>query len=169
MNLVIIACIGKNNELGCNNDLIWKFREDLQTFKKLTMGHQIVMGLNTYKSLPGLLPGREHLVIADQPFDYPSEIKVFSSLESFLTYARTYYSETGKHICVIGGGMIYKQLLPHSDKLILTEVDAISDATIFFPNFTHQDFIIEKEEDFIDSTTGIKYKRKTYIRNKFSI
>ena len=168
MNLVTIACIGKNNELGANNDLIWKFKEDLQTFRKITTGHRMVMGLNTFKSLPGLLPGRKHLVIADQEFEHPPEVEVFSSIDDFLAYAEDFINQTGEDIFVIGGGMIYKQLLPYSNKLILTEVnDTSPTSTIFFPKFDKTEFTLNSSEDYIDEKTGISYSRKTYTRNKF--
>ena len=56
MNLSIIAAIGKNGELGKNNDLIWKLKEDMKFFKTTTIGHTVVMGKNTYESLPKILP-----------------------------------------------------------------------------------------------------------------
>lgn len=160
-NLITIACVGANREIGNNNDLIWKFHEDLQTFKQITMGSPMVMGLNTYRSLPGILPGRQHLVISDQPFDHPPEVLAFGSIPDFLAHFKAQY----KDIFVIGGGMIYRQLLPHSDKLILTEVDATCpDAVIFFPEFDKNEWIVEKSEDFIDPKSKIKYTRNFYKR-----
>ena len=60
----IIAAMGKNKEIGKNNDLIWHIKEDLQNFKKLTMNKYIVMGANTYASLPKRLEGRKYIVLS---------------------------------------------------------------------------------------------------------
>ena len=73
-NLSLIAAIGKNRELGKNNDLIWKIKEDMQHFRNKTMNHPIVMGYRTYKSLPKLLPGRLHVVISRTKIDNPDVI-----------------------------------------------------------------------------------------------
>ena len=64
MDINIIAAIGKNNELGKNNDLIWKFKEDMKFFKEITMGHPVVMGRKTFESLPNILTGRKNIVIS---------------------------------------------------------------------------------------------------------
>ena len=68
-DLIIIAAIGKNNELGLNNNLIWHLPGDLKFFKENTINKSIVMGLNTFKSLPNLLKNRNHIVITHQNID----------------------------------------------------------------------------------------------------
>lgn len=161
-NLITIACVGPNLEIGCNNDLIWKFKEDLQTFKAITMGHPMVMGFNTWKSLPGMLPGRKHLVISDRPHEFPEGVEMFSSIEEFVDYANRYDG----NIFVIGGGMIYRQLLPYSNKMILTEVDAqftSGEQCIYFPKFDKADWMVDSNEDFVDAS-GVRYSRKIYLR-----
>lgn len=160
-NVIMIANVGRNRELGCNNDLIWKFKEDLGTFRKITMGHPMVMGLNTWRSLPGMLPGRKHIVISDTPFDHPAEVVTLSSIHEFEGFAAGY----GKDIYVIGGGMIYSQLLPLASKMILTEVDADApDAVVFFPKFDKSDWDIVEENKFTDPDSGIAYVRRVYNR-----
>ena len=157
-NLTIIAAIGKNNELGFNNDLIWKFSEDMQFFKENTMGKSIVMGRKTLESLPKLLPGRKHLVISRRIREEDSEIKYFSSIQNFIQYALAQDEE----IMVIGGASIYKELLPYSDKMLLTEVDDEHIADAFFPEFDKEEWdstlLSEQEEQ------GIKFKHLEYKR-----
>ena len=157
-NLTIIAAIGKNNELGLNNDLIWKFKEDMHFFKENTMGKSIVMGRNTLESLPKLLPGRKHLVISRKMRGENPEIKVFSSVQNFIQYALAQDDE----IMVIGGASIYKELLPYSDKMLLTEVDEEHIADVFFPEFDKEEWdstlLSEQEEQ------GIKFKHLEYKR-----
>ena len=64
MSVSMIAAVGKNLELGKNNDLIWHFKEDMKFFKDTTMGHTVVMGRKTFESLPKALPGRKNIVIS---------------------------------------------------------------------------------------------------------
>ena len=64
MNINLIAAIGKNYELGKDNNLVWRLKEDLKFFKNTTMGHPIVMGRKTFESLPKVLPGRKNIVIS---------------------------------------------------------------------------------------------------------
>ena len=159
-NLTIIAAIGKNNELGYNNNLIWKFKEDMQFFKENTMGKSIVMGRKTLESLPKLLPGRKHIVISRRIREEDSEIKYFSSIQNFIQYALAQDEE----IMVIGGASIYKELLPYSDKMLLTEIDDEHIADAFFPEFDKEEWdstlLSEQEEQ------GIKFKHLEYTRRK---
>ena len=78
----MIAAIGRNNELGKNNDLIWHFKEDMKFFKETTMDHKVVMGRKTYESLPGGLPGREIIVISTRPVD--KDIIYYNNINSIV-------------------------------------------------------------------------------------
>jgi len=151
-NLRLIAAIGKNNELGKNNDLIWRVREDLQFFKQTTMGSYIVMGKNTYHSMPPSLLGRTYLVISEAPVN---GIKTFGSINEFLKFAE----EINETIWVVGGGMIYTQLLPHCSEMVLTEIDdTCSGADVFFPQFEKADWNTEI------MSTHETYRRVRYTR-----
>ena len=68
MIISIIAAIGKNREIGLNNDLIWKISEDLQNFKKITMGKHLVLGRRTYQSIGKALAGRKLIVLTSDPY-----------------------------------------------------------------------------------------------------
>ena len=83
MNLTLIAAIGKKNELGKNNGMIWNLAQDLKFFRKQTSGHMIVMGRKTFESLPGMLPKRHHIVISRSKPSLPEEVEVLTSLEEF--------------------------------------------------------------------------------------
>ena len=72
MAVSMIAAVGKNLELGKNNDLIWHFKEDMKFFKETTMGHPVIMGRKTFESLPKALPGRRNIVISSNP-EYKAE------------------------------------------------------------------------------------------------
>ena len=158
MNLSIIAAIGKNNELGKDNDLIWKFKEDMKFFKSMTMGHKVVMGRKTFESLPGLLTGRKHIVLTRSGIDLPSEVEVFSDVDAFLLK----YENVDEEIFNIGGASIYEQLLDYADNLYLTEIDDTSEASVYFPSFDKADF--EKEELCFHNENNIDFKHVLYKR-----
>jgi dihydrofolate reductase len=158
MNINLIAAIGKNNELGMNNDLIWKFKEDMKFFRETTMGHPIVMGRKTFESLPKVLPGRKNIVISTSEIRN-KEIEIFKSIREFLIN----YQEYNDDIFIIGGASIYKSFIGLASKLYLTEIDAVEkNADVFFPNFNknewNKEIISEKEEN------NIKFKHVLYKR-----
>ena len=86
MNITLIAAVGKNLELGKDNTLIWSIPEDLNFFRENTMGKTIVMGMNTLKSLPKLLPNRKHVVITRKNIELDSSIVVVHSIDELLSY-----------------------------------------------------------------------------------
>ena len=82
MDISLIAAIGKNNELGINGDLIWKLKEDLNFFRKITLGHNVVMGRKTFESLPKVLPDRKNIVITKSKINN-NEIEIYKSIKEF--------------------------------------------------------------------------------------
>lgn len=159
MNINIIAAIGKNNELGKNNDLIWKFKEDMKFFKETTIGHPVVMGRKTFESLPKVLPGRKNIVITRSEI-LNNEIEIYKSIRDFLIK----YKEYEDDIFIIGGASIYKEFIDIANKLYLTEIDAeCRDADVYFPLFNkenwNQEIISQKEENNI-KFNHVLYKRK---------
>ena len=131
MKLTLIAAIGENRELGKNNDMIWHLPQDLKFFRKQTQGHMIVMGRKTFESLPGMLPKRHHVVISRSCTDLGKDVEMCASVEEFLNR----YKDSDEEIYCIGGGMIYTEMLPYADKLVLTEIEAKADAEVYFPKF----------------------------------
>ena len=119
MKLTMIAAIGKNNELGKDNKLLWHLPQDMKFFREQTKGHTIIMGRKTFESLPGLLPHRHHIVISRSHPDLPKEVEIFDSPDAFVEA----YQDTEEEIFVIGGAMIYKEFLPCAYRLLLTEID----------------------------------------------
>ncbi len=160
-NLVLIAAIGKNNELGKDNKLIWYLPNDLKFFKEKTMGSPIIMGYNTFKSLPKLLPGRKHIVLTHREIEFPEGVDVFHDKKDLLESLKQYNG----NVFVIGGASIYKQFIEDADKMILTEVDKEEkEVDVFFPEFNKKDYevtLLNENED-----NGIKYKHLEYKRKK---
>ena len=159
MHLSIIAAIGKNNELGKDNDLIWKFKEDMRFFKNMTIGNKVIMGRKTFESLPKLLIDRKHIVLTKSNITFPKEVEVFNSTEDFLEK----YQNTEEKIFNIGGASIYKELLDYADELYLTEIDDSKEADVYFPSFdkekyTRKELCYHKEND--TNFKHVLYKRR---------
>ena len=157
MNLVIIAAIGKNNELGKDNKLIWHLPGDLKFFKEKTIGKNIVMGRKTFESLPKMLPNRHHIVITTGNIDN-SEVEVYHSIEDFLKD----YSYSGETY-VIGGASIYNSLIDYVDVMYLTEINKeCLDADSYFPDFDREGW----RSEVIGNNTenDISYKHVLYKR-----
>lgn len=160
MSYTIIAAIGKNNELGENNNLIWHLPQDLKFFKETTMGKTIVMGRKTFESLPKLLPGRKHIVLSSSN-NFPGEVTVYHSIEEFIGNT----SVLDEEIFVIGGASIYKAFVEYASKMYLTHIDATcKTADAFFPEFNNEEWDSEFIKDNEDK--GITYKHVLYKRKK---
>lgn len=160
MDINLIAAIGKNNELGKNNDLIWKFKQDMKFFKETTMGYPIVMGRKTFESLPKVLPGRKNIVISTNDIKN-DEIETYKSIREFLVN----YQKYGDDIFIIGGASIYNQFIDLANKLYLTEIDAEDkDADVYFPKFNINEW--DKEELISTEENSINFKHVLYKRKK---
>ena len=149
--ITVIAAIGKNGELGKNNDLIWHLPNDLKRFKKVTAGHHVIMGRKTYESLGRPLPNRTNIVITRNP-NYKAEGCIMTySLEEAITFAKT----EDPNPYILGGAQIYKQAIKIADVLDLTLVDAELHADAFFPKI---DTTIWKEVDRYDHCSDEKHQ-----------
>ncbi|MEG0994960.1 MAG: dihydrofolate reductase [Bacilli bacterium] len=157
----IISAIGKNNEIGYENKLIWHIKEDLENFKKLTMNKKIIMGRKTYESLPKKLEGREYIVLTHNSNFIAENAIIFYDFKKLLTYIQTLKEE----VMVIGGSSIYQSFLPYADILYLTEINESSiNADAFFPSFDKKDFnqlIVKENHEGPLTYSFIKYERKS--------
>ena len=158
MSYSIIAAIGKNNELGKDNDLIWSLTHDMKFFRKTTSGKTIIMGRRTFESLPKMLPNRKHIVLSSSE-NFPDEVTVYKTLKELLESLK----DSTEEVFVIGGASIYKLFIDHSDKMYLTLIDAeCKEADAYFPKFEEEDWnqeLIGENED-----NGITYKHVLYKR-----
>ena len=151
----IIAAVGKNRELGKNNQLIFRIKEDMDFFRDTTTGRTVVMGYNTWKSLPGKLKDRRNLVVSYD--EVPEADETITDLDAFIAE----YQDSPEEIFIIGGGMIYKTFLPYARHLYLTEIDATDpSADTFFPDFDKSNYsreVIKKGKDHDLSYVFAKY------------
>lgn len=164
--VTIIVAVARDGAIGRRGDLLFHISDDLRRFKRLTMGHPIVMGRKTFESFPkGPLPGRTNIVVT-RSNDYDGRCAtVAGSLDEALKIAAA--EETGR-IFIIGGGEIYRQAFGIADALELTAIDAaVDDADTFFPPVNDVDWeLTEESEPMTDPRTGISYSFKTYARRR---
>ena len=157
-NLSIIAAIGKNNELGLKNNLIWHLPSDLKYFKKVTSGKTIIMGRKCFESLPGLLPNRKHIILTNNKDYHVDGAIIYHNVEDILNYVKS----TNEECFIIGGAKIYELFLPYAKKLYLTEIDATSKADVYFPIFNKE--LYEREELEEINENSINYRFVIYTR-----
>lgn len=159
--VALIAAVAQNNAIGFNNKLIYWLPNDLKRFKELTTGHTIIMGSNTFRSLPkGALPNRRNIVLSRKESEFPGA-EHFTSLEEAL--ANCIDEEI---VYIIGGEQLYKSALPIADILCLTEVkDTPAEADAFFPAFDKKDWeVIEQVDYTADEKHSNDYRFITYLK-----
>lgn len=138
MNIILIAAMGQNRELGYKGDLLWHLPGDLPRFKQLTMGCPIIMGRKTFDSIGRPLPGRTNIVLTQNQQFNTDGITRANSTQQALNLAEETETE---NIFVIGGGEIYSLFLPFANRLELTLVDDTpAQADAFFPDYSEFGF-----------------------------
>ena len=151
--IILIAAIGKNRELGYQNQLLWKIPGDLPRFKEMTMGHPIVMGRKTFDSIARPLPGRQNIVITrDKNWSYAGVDCAHSPAEAISLAGDVH------QLFVIGGGEIYRLFIGHARKLELTEVDdAPESVDAWFPAYQELGFVEASRESHPDKSPPFSY------------
>ena len=132
MKVSIIVAHSENLAIGLDNKMLWRLSDDFKNYKKITMGHCLVMGRKTFESIGKPLPGRTSIVISrNKSYSVPDEVVLVHSLEDALKHAES----IGETNCFInGGGEIYKQSIPHLTDAHITFVHTeISKADAFLP------------------------------------
>lgn len=166
MSLSLIVAYATNHAIGKDNKLLWRQKADLQYFKKLTQGKPVLMGKNTYLSLPKAfrpLPNRLNVVISSrEPVEIAENLVWYGSLDQALEDLKKKEAE----IMIIGGAQIYKQAIEKVDTIYATEIDAILDADTFFPEINPEIFekisseYFSKDDDNEYDYTFSVYKRR---------
>lgn len=127
--ITIVVAMGKNREIGVDNQLLWHLPKDLKHFKELTSGHPIIMGRKTYESIGKPLPNRTNIVISGKNDWFEEGILIVGSIKEALKFAK----KIDENVFVIGGGTIYEQTIDLADQLEITLVDATLEADTYFP------------------------------------
>lgn len=156
----IIAAVAKNGAIGYKNKLIYWLPNDLKRFKALTTGHTIIMGRNTFLSLPkGALPNRRNVVLSRSAKAFEG-CDVYPSLEEALKHCTP-----DEDIYIIGGASVYKQALPLADRLCLTEIDDNpAEADTFFPPYNEGWKEESREDHPVDDRHDFPYSFVDYVR-----
>jgi dihydrofolate reductase len=153
----MIAAVAANQVIGAKNALIWRLPEDLKRFKKITSGHPVIMGRNTYLSLGRPLPKRTNVVItSSEEFakQVPEGVIVAKNLMEALVMAPDLDEE---EVFIIGGGRVYAEALGFSDRLYLTLLDQEFDGDVWFPEWREQFQNVIEEEEFEEGEVTGKY------------
>jgi dihydrofolate reductase len=168
MEIIVIACISKNNVIGKDGNIPWRLGEDMKHFQTATMGYTCIMGRVTYESLPDNskpLPGRENIILTSDRSYNVKGAKIFHDWDDAMKYL-----EGRKKIFICGGARLYIHGLKLADTLMLTRIHKDMNGDVFFPVFDENEWkLVEKEDgEGIDKNSGellrfsfITYKRKT--------
>lgn len=142
--IAMIASLGKNNEIGKNNDLIWTLKADMKEFKKRTDGNIMVMGRNTFNSLPSILPNRKYIVLSTtKKFNKTLNADITSVDNVLALIKKCRELSQKKDVYIIGGASLYHLFMDYADKMYLTHIDATDDeADTFFPEINKDEWDI---------------------------
>lgn len=135
MEIAMIAAVAENGVIGKDNDLVWSLPDDMKYFMNTTKNHFILLGRKNYESLPPKfrpLPNRTNVVITRQPAFQLDNAFVVHSLDDAIALCK---KENQERIFVIGGGQIYKQALPKTDTLYITEIHQAFEGDTYFPEY----------------------------------
>ena len=158
--LSIIVAIAKNNAIGKDNKLLWHLPEDLKRFKRLTTGHNIIMGRKTFESLGRILPNRYHIILCnDANLTIDDEnVEILDDISKLDKYINS-----DEENFVIGGATMYKLLMPYAKKMYITEIDKEFDGDVYFPEINKDEWrVIEKEQGPEDGENDFYYEYVTY-------
>ena len=157
----IIVAIASNQAIGKDNQLLWHIPSDLKRFKKITSGHTLIMGKNTFFSLPVRpLPNRRNIVLTDVPGETLEGCEMAYGIEEALALC-----DAESENFVIGGGSIYRQFMNIAQKLYITRVHKDFDADTFFPEINTETWEKSDEEKVEnDEQCGLSYTYETWVR-----
>lgn len=157
----LIVAATKDGVIGKNGDLPWRIPSDLSYFKRMTMGKKMIMGRRTFESLPGMLKGRELIVLTrSEDYKVPDSVKLIHSLEDVLDY-----ENLDEEVFIIGGGEIFRKFIPKCNKLYITWVNRSFEGDTYFPLEMITDFKEVSREDATDEVSGISVSFTVYERS----
>ena len=157
--IIAIVHADKNWGIGKGNDMMFSLPKDMKFFRETTMGHTVVMGGKTLRSFPNQKPlkNRVNIVLSrGQVRDDCVFVRSYDELK-----AEMKKRGATDDVYVIGGGAVYKELLPYCDEALVTKVDAVGDAEVFFPNLDELDnFVcVDEGEPLEDNGYTIRFTR----------
>jgi dihydrofolate reductase len=158
--ITIIAAVSENNVLGKNNKLIWHIPDDLKRFKKLTIGHSVVMGRKTFESMDKPLPERKNIILTRN-----KNYKAKGTLIAHNVQEALNYCENDNQPFIIGGGEIYNLFLDISDKIELTRIHKLYNGDAFFPEILEKKWrLINSKKNNFNNDKSLEFSYLTYIK-----
>lgn len=151
--IAMIAAVAKNHVIGKNGKIPWHIPEDMEHFRKLTMGHVIVMGRRTYEEIGHPLPGRMTYLVSSQLRVEAENCHTVSSLKEALREAGS------RDVYICGGALLYEEALPLTDRLYLTELEAEPEGDVYFPIVDKKRFLCVRREAIADGICFCVYER----------
>ncbi len=143
MKISLIVAVARNGVIGRDNALPWRLSADLRRFKRLTMGHSVIMGRKTYESIGKPLPGRKFIGVSRNWDAAPAGVTLARSIEEALAEAG------GDEVFILGGSEVFRLTLPVADRLHLTLVDAHVEGDTFFPEIDPSEWSLVSREDHV--------------------
>lgn len=144
-----VVAVASNRVIGRNNALPWYIPQDLKFFKRITMGKPVIMGRRTYDSIGKPLPGRTNIVITRNPDYRPEGVKVVHSVTHAVKLAESIGVVDGStEAAIIGGAEIFREAMPVTDRIYLTEVHADVEGDVYFPEIDESEWDEVSREDF---------------------
>jgi len=164
MIISAIVAASKNWVIGKNNEIPWYIPNDLRYFRRMTLGHHIILGRKNYESIGKPLPKRTNLIVTrDTNFEAPGCL-VVHSVEEAIAIAKKNKEE---ELMICGGGQIYAQTMPLVEKLYFTEIEAVVDGDVYFPEIDESEWdLISTERNQADDRHEYGYNFMIYERKK---
>lgn len=160
--LSIVVAISENNVIGKNNKLLWHIPEDMKRFKELTTGHTIIMGRKTFESIGKVLPDRRHIILTrDSEYVVNNEnVDIVNDINEL----DSYIDETEENF-IIGGAIIYNQLIKRADKVYMTKIHKVFDGDAYFPKLSETEWKeVERKQGLKNEKNPYDYEYITYFR-----
>ncbi len=152
--VVLVAAVARNGVIGAGGGMPWHLPADLKRFKRLTMGHPMVMGRKTFESM-GLLPGRRSIVITRDPHWHAPGAEVADSLDTAIAAA----ADTDELVMVVGGGDVYAQAMDRADRLEITHLDREVPGDTLFPPIDPGRWLVAERQE-ADGYAWVTYVRR---------
>jgi dihydrofolate reductase len=152
-NVTMIAAVGRNGVIGDGSSMPWHISEDLKFFKRMTMGHPMIMGRRTFEAM-GVLPGRRSIVLTRREDWRHADVETAHSLAEALSLAGP-----ADEVFIVGGGEVYREAMPYAARLVITEVDQSPEGSVTFPEIDHTQWQ-ETEREPHDGFAWVTYIRR---------
>ena len=161
----LIVAMTENRVIGRDGDMPWRLSADLKRFKRITMGHHMIMGRKTFDSIGRPLPGRTTIVLSRAAKYEDPQIKVARSLDEVFSVAAA-----DDEVFITGGAQIYELALPRVDRIYLTQVHCTLEGDTLFPKVNWKQWrLVDQEEHQADEKNHYDYSFLTYERREFDV